>query len=111
MRIILLGPPGAGKGTQAKFIAEDFAIPNISTGEMLRAAVQAQTPLGLEVKHIMEQGLLVSDEIILNLIEERIQQPDCERGFLFDGIPRTLAQAEALREHKIKIDKVLEIWV
>jgi len=109
MRIILLGPPGAGKGTQAKFIAEDFSIPEISTGNMLRAAVE--TPLGLKVKEIMSQGLLVPDDIIINLVEHRIQQPDCAGGFLFDGFPRTTAQADALKERHIKIDHVVELAV
>ncbi len=111
MRIILLGPPGAGKGTQAKFIAEDYGIPKISTGDMLRQAVQDQTPVGLMAKQVMDQGQLVSDEIIMALVKERIQQADCKEGFLFDGFPRTLFQAEALRELGIKIDEVIEIHV
>ncbi len=111
VRIILLGPPGAGKGTQATFIAEDFAIPQISTGNILRAAVQAQNALGLKVKEVMDKGQLVSDEIMVRLMEERIRQPDCETGFLLDGFPRTVAQAEALKKDQIKIDHVLELYV
>lgn len=111
MRVILLGAPGAGKGTQARFITEKFGIPQISTGDMLRAAVKAGTPLGLKVKGVMESGGLVSDDIIIDLIKERITQPDCARGFLFDGFPRTIPQAEALREAGVNIDHVLEIAV
>ncbi|HHO69602.1 MAG TPA: adenylate kinase [Gammaproteobacteria bacterium] len=111
MRIILLGGPGAGKGTQAKFISERYGIPQISTGDMLRAAVKAGTPLGKEAKKIMDAGGLVSDDIILGLVKERIKQPDCANGFLFDGFPRTLRQAEALREEGIDIDAVVEIDV
>jgi adenylate kinase len=111
MRIILLGGPGAGKGTQAGYITEKYAIPQISTGDMLRAAVKAGTPLGLEAKKVMDAGGLVSDDIILGLIVERIAQPDCEKGFLFDGFPRTVVQAEALKTEKIAIDAVVEIDV
>ena len=111
MKIILLGPPGAGKGTQAQFISEQYNIPQISTGDMLRAAVKAGTELGLEAKSIMEAGNLVSDELIIALVKERIQQPDCSNGFLFDGFPRTIPQAEALAEAGIGIDCVLEIFV
>jgi adenylate kinase len=111
MRIILLGGPGAGKGTQANFIKEKYKIPQISTGDMLRAAVKAGTPLGKEAKKVMEAGGLVSDAIILGLVEERIKEPDCVNGFLFDGFPRTLAQADALKEYGIPIDYVLEIDV
>ncbi|MFM8332711.1 MAG: adenylate kinase, partial [Candidatus Methylumidiphilus sp.] len=111
MRVILLGSPGSGKGTQAQFITEKFAIPQISTGDMLRAAVRAGTPLGLEAKKIMDAGLLVSDEIILGLIQERIQAEDCQNGFLFDGFPRTIAQADGLEAMGIGLDHVLEIAV
>lgn len=111
MRLILLGPPGAGKGTQAQFIADYFHIPQISTGDMLRAAVKAGTPLGLEVKQVMEQGQLVSDDIIIELVKQRIAQPDCQQGFLLDGFPRTLAQAEALREQRIPLDYVIELQI
>lgn len=111
MRIILLGGPGAGKGTQANFIKEKYNIPQISTGDMLRAAVKAGTPLGLEAKKIMDAGGLVSDEIILGLVKDRISQPDCENGFLLDGFPRTIPQAEALKEQGITIDHVIEIDV
>lgn len=111
MRVILLGAPGAGKGTQAGFITKEFNIPQIATGDMLRAAVKAGTELGLKVKHVMETGGLVSDEIIIDLIKERIQQPDCVNGFLFDGFPRTIPQAEALRDAGVAIDHVLEIAV
>lgn len=111
MRIILLGAPGAGKGTQAQFISTAFNIPQISTGDMLRAAIQAQTPLGLEAKKVMDDGKLVSDEIILRLVKERINEPDCQQGCLFDGFPRTLAQAEALRHENITINHVIEIAV
>lgn len=111
MRIILLGAPGAGKGTQAKFITEKFGIPQISTGDMLRAAVSAGTELGLKVKDVMASGGLVSDEIIIALVKERIQQDDCVNGFLFDGFPRTIPQAEALKEAGVVIDNVLEIHV
>ena len=111
MRVILLGAPGAGKGTQAGFITKKFAIPQISTGDMLRAAVKAGTPLGLKAKEVMESGGLVSDDIILGLVKERISQPDCANGFLFDGFPRTIPQAEALVDAGITIDKVIEIAV
>jgi adenylate kinase len=111
MRMILLGAPGAGKGTQAAFLCERFGIPQISTGDMLRAAVKAGTPLGLEAKKVMDAGALVSDDIILGLVKERIAQPDCATGFLFDGFPRTLVQAEALKTAGIRLDLVLEIDV
>ena len=111
MRIILLGAPGAGKGTQARFITEKFTVPQISTGDMLRAAVKAESPLGLQVKDVMDSGGLVSDEIIIALIQERLQQPDCANGFLFDGFPRTIPQAEALRDAGVHLDHVLEIAV
>ena len=111
MRAILLGAPGAGKGTQARFITEQFGIPQISTGDMLRAAVKAESELGLKVKEVMETGGLVSDEIIIALVKERIQQDDCAKGFLFDGFPRTIPQAEAMREAGVEIDHVLEIAV
>ena len=110
MKVILLGGPGAGKGTQANYIKERYNIPQISTGDMLRAAVKAETPLGLEAKKVMDAGGLVSDDIILGLIDERIQQDDCANGFLFDGFPRTLEQAEALKM-KVAIDAVVEIDV
>ena len=111
MRVILLGAPGAGKGTQARFITEKFGIPQISTGDMLRAAVKAGSPLGLKVKGVMDSGGLVSDEIIIDLIKERITQADCAQGFLFDGFPRTIPQADALQEAGVSIDNVLEIAV
>lgn len=111
MRIILLGPPGAGKGTQAKFIMASYAIPQISTGDMLRAAVKAESPLGLKVKDIMASGGLVSDDIIISLVKERIALEDCKNGFLFDGFPRTIPQAEALSAAGVQIDFVLEISV
>jgi len=111
MRVILLGAPGAGKGTQANFIKEHYGIPQISTGDMLRAAVKEGTELGLAAKKVMDAGGLVSDEIILGLVSERIQQMDCANGFLFDGFPRTLAQAEAMKEQGVKIDFVVEINV
>lgn len=111
MRLILIGPPGAGKGTQAAFIKGKFGIPQISTGDMLRAAVKAGTPLGLAAKEVMDKGQLVSDDIIIGLVKERLTQPDCANGFLFDGFPRTIPQAEALQAAGIPIDFVLEIAV
>ena len=111
MRLILLGAPGAGKGTQAAFICQKYGIPQISTGDMLRAAVKAGTPLGLAAKKVMDSGSLVSDDIIIGLVKERIAQPDCARGFLFDGFPRTIPQAEAMKEAGVKLDLVLEIDV
>jgi adenylate kinase len=109
MRVILLGAPGAGKGTQARFICERFSIPQISTGDMLRAAVKAGTELGLKAKAVMASGALVSDDLIIGLVKERIAQEDCANGFLFDGFPRTIPQAEAIQEAGIRIDHVLEI--
>jgi adenylate kinase len=111
MRIILLGSPGAGKGTQAERISKQYQIPKISTGDMLRAAVQAKTPLGLMAKQIMDSGKLVPDEIIINLIKERLSQADCEKGFLLDGFPRTIPQAQALTAANISVDHVIEIYV
>ena len=111
MRLILLGPPGAGKGTQAGFISARYAISQISTGDMLRAAIRAGTPLGLEAKKVMDAGQLVSDDIIIGLVRERLQQPDCAKGYLLDGFPRTIAQAEALKSAGIRVDYVLEIDV
>ena len=111
MKIILLGGPGAGKGTQSGYIKEKFGIPQISTGDMLRAAVKAGTPLGVEAKKVMDAGGLVSDDIIIGLVKERIQEADCANGFLFDGFPRTLAQADALKAGGIDIDAVVEIAV
>src|SRR3954466_14885121 len=104
MRLILLGAPGAGKGTQANFIKEAFNIPQISTGDMLRAAVKAGTPLGLAAKKVMDSGALVSDDIIIGLVRERLRQTDCETGYLFDGFPRTLPQAEALKTADVALD-------
>jgi adenylate kinase len=111
MRLILLGAPGAGKGTQATFICQKYGIPQISTGDMLRAAVKAGTPLGLQAKSVMESGGLVSDDLIINLVKERIAQSDCAKGFLFDGFPRTIPQAEAMKAAGVKLDYVLEIDV
>jgi adenylate kinase len=111
MRLILLGPPGAGKGTQATHICQKFGIPQISTGDMLRAAVKAGTPLGVAAKQVMDSGGLVSDEIIIGLVKERITQPDCANGFLFDGFPRTIPQADAMKAAGVKLDVVLEIDV
>lgn len=111
MRLILLGAPGAGKGTQATFLCQKYGIPQISTGDMLRAAVKAGTPLGLAAKKVMDSGALVSDDIIIGLVKERIAQPDCAKGFLFDGFPRTIPQAEAMKQAGVKIDCVLEIDV
>ena len=111
MKLILLGAPGAGKGTQANYIKDKYNIPQISTGDMLRAAVKAGTPLGLEAKKIMEAGNLISDDIIINLVKERIKEPDCANGFLFDGFPRTIPQAEAMKEAGVQIDYVVEIEV
>jgi adenylate kinase len=111
MRLILLGAPGAGKGTQANFIREKFGIPQISTGDMLRAAMKAGTPLGKEAKKVMDAGHLVADDIIIGLVKERLKQPDCTRGYLFDGFPRTIPQAEALKEAGVRIEHVLEIDV
>ena len=111
MRVILLGGPGSGKGTQAQFITEKYAIPQISTGDMLRAAVREGTPLGIEAKKVMDAGGLVSDEIILGLIKERINQPDCAKGFLLDGFPRTIAQADGLEAMGVSLDHVIEIQV
>jgi adenylate kinase len=111
MRLILLGPPGAGKGTQAGFIREKFGIPQISTGDMLRAAVKAGTPLGLAAKKVMDAGQLVSDDVIIGLVKERLKQPDCAGGYLFDGFPRTIPQAEALKLAQVPLDCVLEIDV
>ena len=111
MRLILLGAPGAGKGTQSAFICQKYGIPQISTGDMLRAAVKAGTPLGLQAKSVMESGGLVSDDLIINLVKERIAQPDCAKGFLFDGFPRTIPQADAMKDAGVPIDFVLEIDV
>src|ERR671929_772254 len=111
MRLILLGAPGAGKGTQANFIKEKFNIPQISTGDMLRAAVKAGTPLGMAAKQVMDAGGLVSDDIIIGLVKERIAQPDCAQGFLFDGFPRTIPQADAMKAAGVNLDYVVEIAV
>jgi adenylate kinase len=111
MRLILLGPPGAGKGTQAAFIKELYGIPQISTGDMLRAAVKAGTPLGVAAKKVMDSGALVSDDIIIALVKERLKAPDCAKGYLFDGFPRTIPQADAMKDAAVPIDFVLEIAV
>ena len=111
MRVILLGAPGAGKGTQAQYICKGYGIPQISTGDMLRAAVKAETPLGLAAKEVMDAGRLVSDDIMIGLVKERLEQPDCAHGCLFDGFPRTIPQAEALRDSGVDIDHVVEVAV
>jgi adenylate kinase len=111
MRLILLGPPGAGKGTQAAFIREKFGIPQISTGDMLRAAVKAGTPLGVAAKQVMDAGGLVSDDLIIGLVKDRLAQPDCAHGYLFDGFPRTIPQADAMKAANVALDHVLEIDV
>jgi len=111
MRMILLGPPAAGKGTQATFLTKQFGIPQISTGDMLRAAIKSGSALGLAAKQVMDKGALVSDDIIIGLVKERLTQPDCAKGYLFDGFPRTIPQAEALRDAGVEIDFVLEIDV
>ncbi|HUX23256.1 MAG TPA: adenylate kinase [Burkholderiales bacterium] len=111
MRFILLGPPGAGKGTQASFITKKYGVPQISTGDMLRAAIKAGTELGIKAKKLMDAGQLVPDDVIIGLVESRIQQADCAGGFLFDGFPRTLAQAEAMKNAGLRIDYVIEIAV
>ncbi len=111
MRLILLGPPGAGKGTQASYIKEKFGIPQISTGDMLRAAVKAGTPLGIAAKKVMDSGGLVSDDIIIGLVKDRLKQSDCDQGYLFDGFPRTIPQADAMKEAGVGLDFVLEIDV
>src|SRR5690348_8525324 len=115
MRLILLGPPGAGKGTQAKLLVEHYGIPQLSTGDILRAAIKAQTPLGLEAKAVIDRGDLVSDEVVNGIIAERLDQPDAQKGFVLDGFPRTIPQAEALAEmlaqRSVKLDAVVEITV
>ena len=111
MKLILLGAPGVGKGTQAQFITEAYQIPQISTGDMLREAVKAETPMGLKVKAVMDRGDLVTDDIIIALVKDRISQPDCENGFLFDGFPRTIPQADALVDQGIDLDAIVEIAV
>ena len=111
MRLILLGPPGAGKGTQAGFICETYGIPQISTGDMLRAAIKAGTPVGIAAKQVMDAGRLVSDDIIVGLVEDRLREPDCAHGYLFDGFPRTIPQADAMRDGGVALDYVIEIDV
>ena len=111
MRLILLGPPGAGKGTQAAFIRDRYGIPQISTGDMLRAAIKAGTPLGLAAKQVMDRGSLVSDDIIITLVTDRLKQPDCAPGYLFDGFPRTIPQADAMKDQDVGLDYVIEIDV
>lgn len=111
MRIILLGPPGAGKGTQAAFLCARYGVPQISTGDMLRAAIDAGTPLGVAAKKVMDKGQLVADDIVVELVRERLRQPDCAQGYLFDGFPRTLEQAEAMRASDLRVDYVLEFDV
>ena len=111
MRIILLGAPGAGKGTQAQFLMDKYGIPQISTGDMLRAAIKEGTPLGLEAKKVMDAGQLISDDIIIGLVKERIAKPDCEQGFLLDGFPRTIPQADAMKENGVVVDHVIEFDV
>lgn len=111
MRLILLGPPGAGKGTQAAFVRDAYGIPQISTGDMLRCAVKAGTPLGIAAKKVMDSGALVSDDIMIDLVRERLKEPDCAKGYLFDGFPRTIPQADAMKNAKVAIDYVLEIDV
>ena len=111
MKLILLGPPGAGKGTQAQFICQKYGIPQISTGDMLRTAIKAGTPLGLAAKKVIDEGRLVSDDIITNLVKERLQQDDCKTGYLFDGFPRTIPQAEAIKAEKVALDFVLQVDV
>ena len=111
LRVILLGGPGAGKGTQASFMCRHYCIPQISTGDMLRAAINGGTEIGRRVKHVMDSGLLVSDEIIITLVEDRLGKPDCRRGYLFDGFPRTIPQARALRDRAIVVDAVVELLV
>src|SRR5690348_6343662 len=111
MRLILLGPPGSGKGTQAQYIMEHFGIPQISTGDMLRKAVKEKTAMGIQIQSIMDAGNLVSDDVIIKLVKERISMPDCEKGFLLDGFPRTVKQAEALVLADVHIDKIIELIV
>jgi len=111
MRMILIGPPGAGKGTQAAFLCARYGVPQISTGDMLRAAINARTPLGVAAKQVMDAGNLVSDEIVLALVKERLKQPDCQNGYLFDGFPRTLVQADAMRAQAVALDVVIELDV
>lgn len=111
MRVILLGAPGAGKGTQAQYICKEFGIPQISTGDMLRAAIKEGTPLGLEAKKVMDAGQLISDDIIIGLVKERIAKPDCEKGFLLDGFPRTIPQADAMKDNGVVVDHVIEFDV